>query len=98
MKDEYFLYIISSYAISRFLMLKINLANITNQFLYFSMLVFASFSYRFELLVRLSERNGDMGSGKLQIYKPDAQQWMPACITHWDDETPKLVCKMLGYG
>lgn len=47
--------------------------------------------------VRLSERNGDLGRGTLEIYKADLKVWKPACIGHWDSSTsPSAVCSLLG--
>ena len=49
-------------------------------------------------LVRLSDRYGDVGKGTLEVYKPDAKLWVPACVSHWDTSTsPAEVCTMLGY-
>lgn len=48
--------------------------------------------------VRLSERNGDMGKGVLEVYKPNEQEWSPACVKNWDRSvSPTAVCAMLGY-
>ncbi|KAF5283577.1 hypothetical protein FQA39_LY17279 [Lamprigera yunnana] len=48
--------------------------------------------------LRLSERNGDTGSGQLEIFRPQLQKWTPACITHWDQSTsPTAICSLLGY-
>lgn len=48
--------------------------------------------------VRLSERNGDLGKGTLEIYKVKMQKWVPACVNHWNPSTsPTMVCSMLGY-
>lgn len=50
------------------------------------------------ITVRLSERNGDLGRGRLEIYKTDKKQWTPACVSNWDAATsPSTVCSMLGY-
>lgn len=49
-------------------------------------------------LVRLSERNGDLGRGTLEVYKADLKQWTPACVKNWDPATsPTMICSMLGY-
>lgn len=47
--------------------------------------------------VRLSERNGDLGKGTLEVYKADKHIWMPACIKNWGMTTPTEICSMLGY-
>ncbi|XP_058465582.1 uncharacterized protein LOC131439060 isoform X2 [Malaya genurostris] len=48
--------------------------------------------------IRLSERNGDLGRGTLEVYKADLKQWAPACVKNWDPATsPTLICSMLGY-
>lgn len=52
----------------------------------------------FSILVRLSERMGDEGKGKLEVFQPALQSWKPACMTSWDPHTsPKAICSMLGY-
>lgn len=51
-----------------------------------------------QCLVRLSERYGDIGKGTLEVYKPDAKLWVPACVNQWEQSTsPAEVCTMLGY-
>lgn len=48
--------------------------------------------------VRLSERNGDMGRGTLEVYKADIKKWAPACVKNWDPKgSPTLICSLLGY-
>uniref|UniRef100_A0A182TY97 Peptidase S1 domain-containing protein n=1 Tax=Anopheles melas TaxID=34690 RepID=A0A182TY97_9DIPT len=48
--------------------------------------------------VRLSERNGDLGRGTLEVYKADLKQWAPACVKNWDPATsPTMICSLLGY-
>lgn len=48
--------------------------------------------------VRLSERNGDLGRGVLEIYKADVKQWATACVRNWDPSiSPSKICSMLGY-
>ncbi|XP_044766095.1 atrial natriuretic peptide-converting enzyme [Coccinella septempunctata] len=48
--------------------------------------------------LRLSERNGDEGRGQLEVFRPDMEKWVPACIQHWDQNTsPKYICSLLGY-
>lgn len=49
-------------------------------------------------LVRLSERNGDLGKGVLEIYKVDSKRWVPACVNSWNSAlSPQMVCSLLGY-
>lgn len=49
-------------------------------------------------LVRLSEKNGDEGRGQLEIFRPELQKWIPACVTHWDQSSsPNAICALLGY-
>ncbi|KAL3290052.1 hypothetical protein HHI36_023423 [Cryptolaemus montrouzieri] len=48
--------------------------------------------------LRLSERNGDEGKGQLEVYRPDMENWVPACVQHWDQHSfPKYICSLLGY-
>ncbi|KFB51412.1 AGAP006631-PA-like protein [Anopheles sinensis] len=48
--------------------------------------------------IRLSERNGDLGRGTLEVYKAELKQWAPACVRNWDPATsPTMICSMLGY-
>ncbi|CAB0014867.1 unnamed protein product, partial [Nesidiocoris tenuis] len=50
--------------------------------------------------VRLSDRMGDEGFGKLEVFQPDLQSWRPACVkdmNNWGPESPKAVCNSLGY-
>ncbi|XP_050092170.1 uncharacterized protein LOC126575496 [Anopheles aquasalis] len=48
--------------------------------------------------IRLSERNGDLGRGTLEVYKADLKQWAPACVKNWDPATsPTMICSLLGY-
>lgn len=48
--------------------------------------------------MRLSERNGDVGSGVLEVYRMKKRQWMPACVKNWDRAvSPSAVCSILGY-
>ncbi|XP_059616149.1 uncharacterized protein LOC132261342 [Phlebotomus argentipes] len=48
--------------------------------------------------IRLSERNGDLGRGTLEVYRANVKKWAPACISNWDPSTsPTTVCSMLGY-
>lgn len=48
--------------------------------------------------MRLSERNGDVGTGVLEVYRIGQRQWMPACVKNWDRAvSPSAVCSILGY-
>ncbi|XP_049826368.1 atrial natriuretic peptide-converting enzyme [Aethina tumida] len=47
--------------------------------------------------LRLSERNGDEGKGQLEVYRPDQEKWVPACVAHWDEKSAKDICSRLGY-
>ncbi|XP_052750203.1 atrial natriuretic peptide-converting enzyme [Galleria mellonella] len=47
--------------------------------------------------LRLSEANGDVGRGELQVYRAANQSWFSACITTLDDNTASKLCAMLGY-
>lgn len=54
--------------------------------------------HTFLLTVRLSERNGDLGKGVLEIFRMNLRSWLPACVTNWDPSiSPSQVCSMLGY-
>uniref|UniRef100_A0A1I8PRA4 Uncharacterized protein n=1 Tax=Stomoxys calcitrans TaxID=35570 RepID=A0A1I8PRA4_STOCA len=48
--------------------------------------------------IRLSERNGDLGKGVLEVYRMSSKKWVPACVKNWDRAvSPSAVCSMLGY-
>lgn len=47
--------------------------------------------------VRLSQRNGDVGEGRLEVYHAEMGKFMPACIPYWDSNSAKTICSMLGY-
>ncbi|CAH2217740.1 jg15073 [Pararge aegeria aegeria] len=47
--------------------------------------------------LRLSEANGDIGRGELQVYRAANQSWFPACISTLEDSTSLKLCSMLGY-
>ncbi|KAK1127010.1 hypothetical protein K0M31_004624 [Melipona bicolor] len=47
--------------------------------------------------VRLSQRNGDVGEGRLEVYHAEMGKFMPACIPYWDSSTAETICSMLGY-
>lgn len=48
-------------------------------------------------LVKLSQRNGDVGEGRLEVYHAEMGKFMPACVSHWELTSPQEVCAMLGY-
>ncbi|XP_048507998.1 atrial natriuretic peptide-converting enzyme [Athalia rosae] len=48
--------------------------------------------------LRLSERNGDIGRGRLEIYHAENGDFSPACVRNWDATTsPHQICSFLGY-
>ncbi|KAG7310298.1 hypothetical protein JYU34_003053 [Plutella xylostella] len=47
--------------------------------------------------LRLSESNGDIGRGELQVYRAANQSWYPACLATLDEPTAARLCSMLGY-
>ncbi|KAF6214052.1 hypothetical protein GE061_011783 [Apolygus lucorum] len=50
--------------------------------------------------LRLSDRMGDDGYGKLEVFQPELQSWRPACVKdmkNWGPESPKAICTSLGY-
>ncbi|PNF19617.1 hypothetical protein B7P43_G03230 [Cryptotermes secundus] len=48
--------------------------------------------------LRLSERMGDVGRGRLQVFHPEEQNWQSACITHWDSGSfANHICSQMGY-
>ncbi|KAF9795901.1 hypothetical protein SFRURICE_017765 [Spodoptera frugiperda] len=47
--------------------------------------------------LRLSQANGDVGRGELQVYRAANHSWFPACITTLDDDTALKLCSILGY-
>ncbi|XP_047520169.1 atrial natriuretic peptide-converting enzyme [Pieris napi] len=49
--------------------------------------------------LRLSESNGDVGSGEVQVYRAANQSWFPACLAAapLDHHTASEICSMLGY-
>jgi len=47
--------------------------------------------------VKLSQRNGDVGEGRLEVYHAEMGKFMPACVSHWESTSPQEVCAMLGY-
>ncbi|XP_043259003.1 uncharacterized protein LOC122401117 [Colletes gigas] len=47
--------------------------------------------------LKLSQRNGDVGEGRLEVYHAEMGKFMPACISHWEPNSAKTICSMLGY-
>ncbi|CAG4953685.1 unnamed protein product [Colias eurytheme] len=49
--------------------------------------------------LRLSESNGDVGAGEVQVYRAANQSWFPACLAAapLDRDTAAEICSMLGY-
>ncbi|XP_015603349.1 atrial natriuretic peptide-converting enzyme, partial [Cephus cinctus] len=47
--------------------------------------------------LKLSERNGDIGRGSLEVYHAEKGKFLPACITHWESTLAHTVCSLLGY-
>lgn len=53
--------------------------------------------YYILFLVKLSQRNGDIGEGRLEVYHAEMGKFMSACISHWESTSPQEICAMLGY-
>lgn len=50
------------------------------------------------IAVRLKEKMGDVATGLLQVFNPETDEWLPACVSNWDREkSPQAVCSLLGY-
>jgi len=50
------------------------------------------------IIVRLNERMGDLGRGKLEVFHPEEKTWQPACVTHWDSgSSANYICSQMGY-
>ncbi|XP_076753401.1 uncharacterized protein LOC143424905 [Xylocopa sonorina] len=47
--------------------------------------------------LKLSQSNGDVGEGRLEVYHPEMGKFMPACIPYWDQNSAETICSMLGY-
>ncbi|XP_072749852.1 uncharacterized protein [Anoplolepis gracilipes] len=47
--------------------------------------------------LRLGQRNGDIGEGRLEVYRAGMGRHMPACVSNWRLTSPEDVCAMLGY-
>ncbi|XP_030746178.1 atrial natriuretic peptide-converting enzyme-like [Sitophilus oryzae] len=47
--------------------------------------------------LRLSERNGDEARGTLEVFRPDKEKFIAACVTQWDEHLSKNICFLLGY-
>lgn len=46
---------------------------------------------------RLSDRNGDIGKGKLEVYHARKGKFLPACIADLSKTRAKSICELLGY-
>jgi hypothetical protein len=49
------------------------------------------------VIVRLSERMGDVGQGAVELFDPVKQNWKPACVTSRNSELAEEICSLLGY-
>ncbi|KAK0171613.1 hypothetical protein PV328_005044 [Microctonus aethiopoides] len=47
--------------------------------------------------LRLSERNGDIGKGRLQVYNARNNTFVSACIANWQTSSAQATCSLLGY-
>ncbi|XP_051156436.1 uncharacterized protein LOC127278666 isoform X2 [Leptopilina boulardi] len=47
--------------------------------------------------LRLSEENGDIGKGRLEVYHAAEGTFLPACIKHWNPNSAQIICSLLGY-
>ncbi|XP_025270509.1 uncharacterized protein LOC105249312 isoform X1 [Camponotus floridanus] len=47
--------------------------------------------------MRLSNRNGDIGEGRLEVYHAEMGRYMPACIANSKLTSAEKICAMLGY-
>ncbi|XP_043476441.1 atrial natriuretic peptide-converting enzyme-like [Leptopilina heterotoma] len=47
--------------------------------------------------LRLSEENGDIGRGRLEVYHAAEGTFLPACIKYWEHNSAQIICSMLGY-
>lgn len=59
------------------------------------------FFFFFFNLVRFSERNGDIGKGRLEVYHAQEGKYLPACIDQSKSSSlaafEQKVCEKLGY-
>lgn len=63
----------------------------------YSIADFLDYDFTNTVAVKLSKRNGDVGEGKLEVYQAEMGKFMPACISHWEPNSAKTICSMLGY-
>lgn len=49
------------------------------------------------LPVRLGNRNGDVGEGRLEVYHAEMGRYMPACVSNWKLMSSEAICAKLGY-
>ncbi|XP_019885727.1 atrial natriuretic peptide-converting enzyme isoform X2 [Ooceraea biroi] len=47
--------------------------------------------------LKLSQRNGDIAEGQLEVYHAEMGKFVPACIPHWESTSAQEICAMLGY-
>ncbi|XP_011702665.1 PREDICTED: atrial natriuretic peptide-converting enzyme isoform X2 [Wasmannia auropunctata] len=47
--------------------------------------------------LKLSEKNGDVGEGRLEVYHAEMGKFMPACVSQWKSTLPQEICEMMGY-
>lgn len=41
---------------------------------------------------------GDVGRGLLEVYNPETEQWLPACVANWDSKnSAQAICGLMGY-
>ena len=49
-------------------------------------------------VVRLQEKMGDVGRGLLQVFSPETDEWVPACVSNWDNKySAQAICSLMGY-
>ncbi|KAK6618238.1 hypothetical protein RUM44_002689 [Polyplax serrata] len=48
--------------------------------------------------IRLQEKMGDIGRGLLQVFSPETDEWVPACVSNWDNKySAQAICSLMGY-
>ncbi|KAK2578908.1 hypothetical protein KPH14_011122 [Odynerus spinipes] len=47
--------------------------------------------------LKLSQRNGDIGEGRLEVYHAEMGKFMPACVSPKEPVTTQAICSLLGY-
>ncbi|KAL0267676.1 UNVERIFIED_CONTAM: hypothetical protein PYX00_009871 [Menopon gallinae] len=48
--------------------------------------------------IRLQEKMGDVGRGLLQVFSPETDEWLPACVSNWDNKnSAQAICSLMGY-